>query len=123
MVQTLLQVALGGALGSVARFLVNVGAGRALGLGFPWGTMIVNILGSFAMGMLAVVLLERGARSVPFFMTGILGGFTTFSTFSLDAVTLWQRGHAGLAAAYVGASVLLSLAALAAGMTLARGLA
>jgi len=123
MFQTLLQVAFGGALGSSARFLVNVGAGRALGFGFPWGTMIVNIVGSFVMGVLMVVLLERGARSVPFFMTGILGGFTTFSAFSLDAVTLYQRGHEGLAAGYVAGSVLLSLTALAAGMMLARSFA
>lgn len=123
MFQTLLQVALGGALGSSARFLVNVGAGRTLGFGFPWGTMIVNILGSFLMGVLMVLALERGARSVPFLMAGILGGFTTFSAFSLDAVTLYQRGHAGLAAGYVGASVGLSLAALVAGAALARGLA
>ncbi len=123
MFQTLLQVALGGALGSAARFLVNVGAGRLLGFGFPWGTIIVNVLGSFVMGMLMVLLLERGARTVPFFMTGILGGFTTFSAFSLDAVTLFQRGTAGLAGAYVAGSVLVALAALVAGMMLARSFA
>ncbi len=123
MFYTLLQVALGGALGSSARFLVNIGAGRMLGFGFPWGTLIVNIAGSFIMGMLMVFLLERGARSVPFFMSGILGGFTTFSAFSLDAVTLYQRGQAGLAGAYVVGSVVLALAALASGMALARSFA
>ena len=94
-----------------------------LGFGFPFGTLIVNIAGSFIMGMLMVMLLEKGARSVPFFMTGILGGFTTFSAFSLDAVTLFQRGNAGLAAAYVAVSVVVSIAALVTGMALARSFA
>lgn len=94
-----------------------------LGFGFPFGTLIVNIAGSFIMGMLMVMLLEKGARSVPFFMTGILGGFTTFSAFSLDAVTLFQRGNAGLAAAYVAGSVVVSIAALVTGMALARSFA
>jgi CrcB protein len=121
MIGTVLQVALGGAIGSVARYLTNVAVMRGIGQGFPWGTVIVNISGSFLMGVLVVWLAERGAmRHAPFLMTGILGGFTTFSAFSLDAVTLWERGEIGPAMAYVLGSVLLSLVALFAGMALTR---
>jgi CrcB protein len=123
MIQTLLQVAIGGAIGSAGRYLVNVGAMRLAGPGFPWATLAVNIAGSFVMGVLVVVLAEGGNRLAPFLMTGVLGGFTTFSAFSLDAVALYQRGEAGLAAAYVTASVAVSLAALIAGMACARALA
>jgi fluoride exporter len=123
MIQTLSLVALGGALGSAARYLVNVGALRAFGPGFPVATMAVNILGSFAMGLLVVALAQLGGqRFAPFLMTGILGGFTTFSAFSLDAVTLWERGQAMAAAGYVAGSVVLSLGALIAGMATARGI-
>ncbi|MCE0507110.1 MULTISPECIES: fluoride efflux transporter CrcB [unclassified Roseivivax] len=123
MTGTLIQVALGGALGALARHLTGLWALRALGPGFPWGTLSVNVAGSFAMGCLAVALAQAGAmRWAPFLMTGLLGGFTTFSAFSLDAVTLYERGQAGLAAGYAAASVILSLAALAAGLFLARGL-
>jgi len=122
MIQTLLQVALGGAIGSAARYLTNVAAARLLGPGFPWGTVAVNVAGSFLMGVLVVALAHRDAtRLAPFLMTGILGGFTTFSAFSLDAVALWERGQTTAAAAYVAGSVLLSLAALLAGMQAARG--
>jgi fluoride exporter len=118
----LLQVALGGALGASARYLTSVGAARLFGAGFPWGTVIVNVLGSFLMGVLVVVLAQRDAmRLVPFLMTGILGGFTTFSAFSLDAVKLFQSGQPALAALYVLGSVTLSIAGLVAGMALARG--
>ncbi|MCF1707584.1 fluoride efflux transporter CrcB [Tabrizicola sp. J26] len=119
---TILQVAVGGALGSVARYLTNVSVMRTLGPGFPWQTVIVNVFGSFLMGVLVVWLGHKGlTRQAPFLMTGILGGFTTFSAFSLDAVTLWERGAAGQAAAYVVGSVVVSLAALFLGMTLTRG--
>lgn len=119
---TLLQVALGGALGASGRYLTGVAASRLMGPGFPWGTLTVNILGSFVMGVIVVVLGHYSAnRFAPFLMTGILGGFTTFSAFSLDAVTLWERGQVSVAALYVGASVLLSLAALFAGLIFARG--
>lgn len=122
MIQTLSLVALGGAIGSAARYLVNLGATRAFGTGFPVATMTVNILGSFVMGALVVALAQLGGqRFAPFLMTGILGGFTTFSAFSLDAVSLWERGQAVAAAGYVAGSVVLSLAALAAGMVAARG--
>ncbi len=121
MIQTLLQVAFGGALGASARYLANVGAMRLLGPGFPWATLAVNVAGSFLMGVLVVVLAQRDAtRLAPFLMTGVLGGFTTFSAFSLDALTLWERGQAGPAAAYVAGSVTASLAAIVAGMAAAR---
>ncbi len=121
MIMTFGQVALGGALGASARHLVGLGATRLFGTGFPAGTLIVNILGSLLMGVLVVVLAERGGlRLAPFLMTGLLGGFTTFSAFSLDAVALWERGVPGTALLYVAASVGLSLAALAAGLGLTR---
>lgn len=121
MMTSLVQVALGGALGASARYLVNVASMRLFGAGFPVGTMTVNILGSFLMGVLVVVLAMKGGnRFAPFLMTGILGGFTTFSAFSLDAVTLYERGQVGLAAVYVGGSVVLSLVAMFAGMAAMR---
>ncbi|MBN2631017.1 MAG: fluoride efflux transporter CrcB [Rhodobacteraceae bacterium] len=123
MILTLTQVAFGGAIGASLRYLTNVGAMRAFGPGFPYATLMVNILGCFLMGVLAAVLAAKGGmRFAPFLMTGILGGFTTFSAFSLDAVTLWERGQLWLSAGYVGASVILSLAALMAGLSLARSL-
>jgi fluoride exporter len=124
MFQTLSLVALGGALGSAARYLVNVAALRAFGSGFPAGTMAVNIAGSFLMGVLVVVVAHFGGnRIAPFLMTGVLGGFTTFSAFSLDAVTLWDRGQTALAATYIAGTVVLSLTALVFGMVTARSLA
>ncbi len=124
MFATLLQVALGGALGASARYLTNVAVMRGIGPGFPWGTVIVNVAGSFAMGLLVVALAERGlTRAAPFLVSGLLGGFTTFSAFSLDAVSLWERGAVLSAAGYVVGSVVVSIAALVAGMALARGVA
>lgn len=118
---TLAQVALGGALGASGRYLTGMAALRVFGPGFPMGTLIVNILGSFLMGALVVVLARRGGNDMaPFLMTGILGGFTTFSAFSLDAVTLYERGQVGAAAGYVAVSVILSLGALALGLFVAR---
>ena len=122
MIQTLFQVALGGALGASARYMTNVAAMRLIGPGFPWGTVVANVLGSFLMGCLVVVLAHKDAtRMAPFLMTGLLGGFTTFSAFSLDALTIWERGQTGLAAAYVLGSVILSLAGIVAGMAVTRG--
>ena len=85
---------------------------RLIGPGFPWATLFVNVAGSFLMGVIVVVLArEGGTRAAgPFLMTGLLGGFTTFSAFSLDAVTLYERGQVALAGAYVMGSVILSLA-------------
>ena len=120
---TLIQVALGGALGASARYLTGVAAVRIMGHGFPWSTLAVNVIGSFLMGALVVLLAHAGGtRWAPFLMTGVLGGFTTFSAFSLDAMTLYQRGEVALASAYVGASVVLSLAAIVAGVAVARAL-
>jgi CrcB protein len=122
MITSLLQVAAGGALGAGARYLVNVATMRALGPGFPWATIVVNVAGSFLMGMLVVWLARRGGTGwAPFLMTGVLGGFTTFSAFSLDVATLWERGEAGLAAAYALGSVVLSVGALFAALWLMRG--
>ncbi len=122
MIWTLSQVAIGGAIGSMLRYLTNVGVMHFIGPGFPWGTVIVNILGSFVMGVLVVVLAHRGGmRLAPLLMTGVLGGFTTFSAFSLDALTIYERGQIGVALAYVAGSVGLSLAAILAGVLLTRG--
>lgn len=121
MIWTLSHVAIGGAVGSMARYLVNIGLLRLIGPGFPWGTLTVNILGSFLMGVLWVTLDVKGAmRFAPLLMTGILGGFTTFSAFSLDAVTMVERGEPGLATIYVVGSVAVSVLALAAGMMISR---
>jgi CrcB protein len=114
MFATLAQVALGGALGSALRFLA------VAALGAPWGTMAVNVGGSFLMGALAVLLAGRGAA--PLVLTGVLGGFTTFSAFSLDTLRLIEDGRVPAAAAYAGGSLLLSLAAAALGLALARGI-
>ena len=122
MVQTLIQVALGGAIGASLRYLTSLGAMRWIGPGFA--TVIVNVLGSFLMGVLVVVLARKGGTQLaPFLMTGILGGFTTFSAFSLDTLTIWERGQHGLALLYVGVSVVLSLAAIVAGLAVARAFA
>ena len=123
MLTTLIQVALGGAIGASARYLAGVAAVRLIGQGFPWATLFVNVLGSFLMGVLVVVLAQQsGTRWAPFLMTGILGGFTTFSAFSLDAMTLFERGQVWVAAVYVAASVLLALAAIGIGVMFARGI-
>ena len=122
MLTSLFHVALGGALGASARYLVGVGAVRLLGHGFPWATLVVNVIGSLAMGALVVLLAQKDAtRLAPLLMTGLLGGFTTFSAFSLDAVTLYERGQVGAAAGYVTVSVVVSIGALFAGMTLMKG--
>ena len=124
MITTLFQVALGGAIGAAARYVTGVGVARVFGVtGFPLGVLTVNIVGSFLMGLLVVWLARRGLSHLnPFVMTGILGGFTTFSAFSLEAVTLYERGATGQAALYVFLSVTLSIGALFAGLWLMRGL-
>ncbi|MBN8294683.1 fluoride efflux transporter CrcB [Rhodobacter sp. NTK016B] len=123
MLTTLLQVALGGAIGASGRYLTGVAAIRVIGPGFPWGTLTVNVVGSFVMGVVVVALGHLGAnRFAPLLMTGVLGGFTTFSAFSLDAMTIWERGDHLTAGLYVLASVGLSLAAIFAGLAIARSL-
>ncbi|MCA0204565.1 MAG: fluoride efflux transporter CrcB [Proteobacteria bacterium] len=123
MLSTLLQVALGGAIGASGRYLTGVAAIRFMGPGFPWGTLAVNVLGSFVMGLVVVTLGHLSAnRFAPLLMTGVLGGFTTFSAFSLDTLTLWERGQQALAVTYVAASVTLSLLAIVAGLWIARSI-
>jgi CrcB protein len=120
---TLMLVALGGALGALARHGAGLAAVRIMGAGFPWGTLAVNVAGSFLIGLLSVWLAARGlGRLSPLLLTGFLGGFTTFSAFSLDVLRLWEAGEALPAAVYVAASVGLSLVAVAAGVALARGI-
>ena len=122
----LLLVAAGGAAGASARHLVGMASLRAFGAGFPVGTLTVNILGCLLMGVFIGLLTVRfqGSESLRLFVaTGFLGGFTTFSAFSLDFQVLWDRGEVGLAIGYVAGSVILSLSALAAGMWLVRSLA
>ena len=123
MMTTLLQVALGGAIGASARFGVGVALVRAVGPGFPVAIIAVNIVGSFLMGAFVVLAAQKNLTHLsPFVMTGILGGFTTFSAFSLEAVTLWERGDLGQAALYVTLSVVGSLMALFAGIWIMRSL-
>ena len=115
----------GGALGAGARYLVGVLAVSWLGAGFPWGTLFVNVVGSFLMGIVVegVALRCGGSPELRTFLsTGILGGFTTFSAFSLEVVALAERKLPGLALAYVIASVVLAVAALVAGTALVRSL-
>ena len=116
--KALLLVGLGGAAGSVLRYLVSTAASASLGGGFPWGTLAVNAAGSAAIGALAALNLQDPARLL--LVTGLLGGFTTFSAFSLETAQLWQRAP-WLAALYVAASLGGGLAGLAAGQGLARG--
>ena len=124
MIPVALQVAAGGALGALARFYAGKAALALAGPAFPWGTLSVNVLGSFLMGVLYIVLEHRGMMGLsPFLMVGVLGGFTTFSAFSLDTLLLVERGQTGLAALYVLGSVVLSLGALRCGVLLARGMA
>lgn len=122
---TILQVALGGALGASARWLAGLWVVRLTGQGaFPFAIITVNVVGSALMGVFVVAAARHGLTHLsPLVMTGVLGGFTTFSAFSLEAVTLWERGQAGLAALYVGASVGLSVGGLTLGVWIARGLA
>lgn len=119
----ILVVFLGAGLGGVLRHGANVGIGRLLGTGFPYATLVVNVTGSFLMGLAAGWFALRGdAPQVLrlFLTTGILGGYTTFSAFSLDAALLYERGETGAAALYVGASVAVSILALFAGLAVVR---
>ena len=119
----ILAVAAGGALGSVARYLVGIGSTKLFGLAFPWGTLLINIVGSFLIGAFVELFalkwdLPQEARV--FLTVGICGGFTTFSAFSLDAYVLIERGEWWLATAYVVGSVALSIGALIAALHLVR---
>ena len=122
----LLAVALGSALGGSLRYLATLGVNALMQRAFPWGTLTVNVLGCLLIGVLHVAIAERGgeAESLRLFaMVGVLGGFTTFSSFSLDTLLLVQQGAVARATAYVVASVLVCLAATVAGMALARAAA
>ncbi|NIY71793.1 fluoride efflux transporter CrcB [Marivivens donghaensis] len=121
MIWNTLIVALGGGIGAAGRYLTNVGVMRLVGPGFPFGTVTVNVAGSFLMGLLVILLAEKGGNKyAPFLMTGVLGGFTTFSAFSLDAVALYERNEILLAGVYVLGTVIVGIAALVAGMAIGR---
>ncbi|WP_276118523.1 fluoride efflux transporter CrcB [Pararhizobium qamdonense] len=121
----ILLVAAGGAVGSVLRYLVGLWTLRSFGPAFPWGTLTVNITGSFLIGVLAEAIARKFGASAEmrvFLITGILGGYTTFSAFSLDAMTLLERGEPVTALIYVASSVLLSAFAVFAGLALMRAM-
>ena len=122
MLSTALQVALGGAIGATLRWALGLGFLRVLGpTAFPLPILTANVLGSTAMGALAVIAARAGPMPLgPFLMTGLLGGFTTFSTFSLETMTLIERGQPALALAYVALSVGAALVGLWLGMSAMR---
>ena len=117
-----LLVFVGGGIGAVARHGVNRAGLALLGPGFPWWTLAVNVAGSFLIGLVAGMFgaLETGHHARLFLTTGFLGGFTTFSAFSLDALTLWERGEPLQASLYIIGSVVLSLIAAVAGLMMSR---
>jgi len=116
-------VACGGALGASGRHLISAQVMRWAGGGFPWGTLTVNVVGSFVLGLLVEYLAQRWSATQEirgFLVVGVLGGFTTFSAFSLDAVLLLERGSLTPAFAYIGGNVLLSIGGMFAGLLLFR---
>lgn len=120
---TLIYVALGSAIGGVGRVLLSGALQRGTGGGFPVGTLAVNVLGSFVLGFVARYALETPTFSPDarlFLTAGLCGGFTTFSTFSFETFDLLEHGHHAQALGYMGASLVLSLLAVAAGVLLAR---
>ena len=120
-----LLVFIGGGLGSCLRHTVNLVCPRLLGTNFPYHTFIINITGSTIMGLVAGYLAFKGDAAQSwrlFLMTGILGGYTTFSAYSLDSAVLYERGEIGLAALYVVGSVVLSILGLFAGLALVRSI-
>jgi CrcB protein len=125
-VATWFWVALGGALGSMARFWLAAAVASLTGPQFPWGTLLINVLGSFVIGLFGTLTGSRGAVSVPpdiriFVMVGICGGFTTFSSFSLQTLELLQSGELLWAAAYILGSVVLCLLGVWIGALLGHG--
>ena len=124
MINTIAAIAAGGAIGACLRYGVNIAAVRALGHGFPYGTLAVNVVGSFVMGSLVIILAHFWQPSETirlFLITGLLGAFTTFSTFSLDFANLFERGDYLSSAIYLSVSVILSITALFAGMAIVKG--
>ena len=116
-------VFLGGGLGAALRHGINILVGRTLGTGFPYSTFLINISGSLIMGLVAAYFAFKGDASQNwrlFLTTGILGGYTTFSAFSLDVAVLYERGEIASAAIYILGSVVLSIAGLFAGLYLVR---
>ena len=127
MVLNVAYVALGGAVGAALRYLLGIGVVRMVGQGFwngfPLAIVTVNVIGSFLMGAFVVLAAQRGLTHLsPLVMTGLLGGFTTFSAFSLETVNLMERGAYGAAAFYVAVSVIGAVGALMLGMAVTRGL-
>lgn len=119
-------VFLGGGIGAAIRHGINLGAARLFGTAFPYGTFAINVSGSFVMGLVAAYFAFKGDASQHwrlFLTTGVLGGYTTFSAFSLDAALLYERGETGLTALYVIGSVALAIAGLFAGLALVRNFA
>jgi CrcB protein len=119
-------VFIGGGLGSTLRYIVNIVSPRFFGTDFPYHTFIINITGSTVMGLIAGYLAFKGDAAQSwrlFLMTGVLGGYTTFSAYSLDAALLYERGEIGLALFYVIGSVVFSIVGLFAGLALVRHLA
>lgn len=116
-------IALGGALGAVARHGVNTICAHMSDAAFPWATLIVNVIGSFLMGVAIVKLsqIQLSGEISMFVRTGFLGAFTTFSTFSLDAVTLWQKGEMIYAGLYIITSVVCSISALLLALWIMKG--
>lgn len=126
--QAILLVFVGAGLGGVLRHLIAMASARMLGNDFPYGILFINVTGSFVMGLLVGWLAFRAGagwtrQAQLFVATGVLGGYTTFSTFSLDSFRLIERGQIGLAGLYIGASVIVGVAGLWAGLALVRGLA
>jgi CrcB protein len=123
--QFIAAVAAGGATGSVARYLVGIGSARLFGTNFPWGTLIINVTGSFLIGAFVGLFALKWdlPQAMRIFLTvGICGGYTTFSTFSLDAWYLIERGQTWASAAYMIGSVVLSVGALIVAMQLVKAL-
>ncbi len=121
--QTLLFIGAGGALGAVLRYLVVLASSRVFGAGFPYGTMTVNIVGSIVMGMIVAHAMHHESLSGEMralIITGFLGGFTTFSAFSLDVVSLFERGDNLAVIGYIMGSIILSVVGLMLGMSVVK---
>lgn len=118
----ILQVAIGGGVGAVLRYGLVTGLARVFGAGFPYGTLAANVTGSFVMGLAMAWFAARAPMiwAMPLVTVGLLGGFTTFSAFSLDTVAMWEQGRTLAAAAYVALSVAGSISALFAGLMVMR---
>lgn len=116
-------IALGGALGALARYAINVWSLERFGPGFPYGTLLVNVVGALLIGILWVLIIDKGLISEawrPFIVVGFLGALTTFSTFSLEVVRLLETGNAWMALVYIGLSVVACVALVCLGMWIAR---